>query len=340
MPVSPFRRALIALGLCLAALLCPGRVMAQTYGSCTVAASNMSLGNAGSFTVAAQQLSASGSSGLACSAISVATVSYLKVRLESSTLQLTGPTGQTIPFSVFSSINGAAIPVGAETDFSSLDLLNLFAGPGGTVPLYIKTTATSGLAAGTYTGTVNVRWYFSVCSLGVAVCLSYSQSPGLVRPTLIAPTINWGTGVLATINISLTVEKDCAITAPDIGFGSAPLVGDFNPVTRTISIRCSADASYSVGLSDGDNVSGGARRMRLGQTSSYLRYEIYKGASGTNRWGVAGGERRSSATADTNPGIYDASTLQGFTYRAVVDPNQATPPAGTYTDRIIVDVAF
>ncbi|RYY22483.1 MAG: hypothetical protein EOP62_23085 [Sphingomonadales bacterium] len=44
--------------------------------------------------------------------------------------------------------------------------------------------------------------------------------------------------------------------------------------------------------------------------------------------------------AETNAGIYDALTTQGFTYRAAIFPGQTTPPAGTYSDTIRVDVEF
>lgn len=333
MPLILFRRALIVIGLIMPFWSAPAH--AQTFGSCTVATANAPLGNAGSFTVASQAQHGSGASGMSCSAISVATTSYLKVRLVSSTFLLTGPGGRTIPFSVAATSSGAAIAAGSEADFSGFDLLALFAGPGGAVPLYFNTTATGGLAAGTYSGTVNLRWYFSVCTLGVAVCLVTSESPGFSRLTL-----NWGTGVPVTVNVSLTVDKDCLITAPNVDFGSVPLVSRFNPVTGIVSIRCSADTSYTVGLSDGDNFLNGWRRMRRDLTTDYLRYEIYQGNTGTVRWGANGAERRSSGTADQNPGTYDATTLQGYNFHAVIDPTQATPPAGTYRDTIILNVAF
>lgn len=332
----PLIRALLTMLACVFALMA-GRAHAQTFGSCTVATASSTLGPAGSFTVATTAQQGSGSSGLGCSAISVATNSYLKVKLESSTFTLVGPGGRTVPFIVSAAPNGTAITTGAEADFSSFDLLHLFTGPGGTVPLYFRTTPTSGLASGTYQGSVNLRWYFSVCTLGVAVCLALSESPGFVRPGLFT-TLAWGTGVPVTINVSLTVDKDCAITAPDVDFGTVALVSQFTPKTRTISIRCSADASYTVGLSNGDNYAGGSRRMKLG--SNYLRYELYQGTSGSTRWGPSGSERRSSGAADTNPGLYDGSTLQGFTYRAIIDPGQATPTAGRYTDIVLVDVVF
>ncbi len=312
---------------------------AQTFGSCAVGTASTSLGNLPSFAVSTASQSGSGGSGMACGAISLITTSYLKLRVESSTFVLTGPGGRTIPFVMSGSAGGAAIGVGTEFDFSGFDLLNLFAGPGGAVPVYFRTAATSGLVAGTYSGSVSLRWYFSVCTLGVVACLAYSNSPGSSR-NIFGVLNNWGSGVPVSIDVSLKIDNDCIITAPTLAFGTAPLVSTFNPVTRTISIRCTASASYSVGLDNGANASGGTRHMRNTLSTDTLAYEIYRDTVSTSRWGTVGAERRSSSTADSNPGIHDGSTLQGFTYRAAIDPAQPQPPAGVYKDTIIVDVAF
>ena len=332
------RILLIALAACAALLLSPSPARAQVFNDCTVSATSDDLGSASSFAVEEQAYQASGSGGFQCTALSVATTSYIKVRLESTTQWLTGPTGQHLPFTVSATAGGATMSVGSEVDLSSFSLYSLFTGPSNSVPIYVSTTPTAGLSAGTYTGTVSLRWYFSVCTVGVLTCITTSQSPGFQRPILFTP-LNWGTGVPVTITLNLTIEEDCRITAPDLDFGAAPLAGSFDPVTRTISIRCSAGASYSVGLSDGDHFSAGSRRMRSA-AGDFLRYEIFKGLSGSNRWGVAGTERRGSETADINPGIHDGSTLQGFSYRGVVDAAQPTPPGGSYTDTIVLDVAF
>ncbi|MCI4590294.1 spore coat U domain-containing protein [Sphingobium sp. BYY-5] len=334
------RHAMAAAALLLGLTLRGTPAMAQTYGTCTVAASTIDLGDTGSFTVGSQSQTGSGASGLSCTTLlSLLATSYVKVHLDSSTFLLTGPTDQTIPFTLSTTAGGPPIPVGAEADLSTTALLTLFSGPNNSIPLFIRTSPTTGLTAGTYTGTVTIRWYFSVCTVALTVvCLGSSNSPGFNRGTT---PITWGTGAPVTVTVTLDVLPDCQITAPDLAFGAAPLVGSFRAVTRTISVRCSRGAAYSVGLGDGQNFSG-TRRMRRAATSDYLKYEIYRGASvSAGRWGSAiAGERRSSATADSNPGIHDSSTLQGFTYSAVIDPTQPTPTAGDYADTIIVDIAF
>lgn len=344
--VQPFLRAG---GTCariawLTAVIAWGIVFAATpaQAACTTSGSTISLGSEGSYTVAASAISGSGSSGLSCTAaFTLATIMYVKVKVESSTFTLTGPGGQTIPFTLAQTAGGSALTAGSEVDYTTTAILSgLFTGPSSSIPLYITTATTNGLTAGTYTGTVSLRWYYSVCTTALAgACTGYSESPGINRITV--PLGNWGTGVPVTVNITLDVLADCQITAPNVAFGAAPLVSSFSPVTRTISVRCSKDSSYTVGLSNGANFSG-TRRMRQGATSNYLAYEIYRGTtSSTGRWGSAvAGERRSSGTADSNPGTYDASTLQGYTYSAAIDTAQPTPAAGNYTDTVIVDIAF
>src|SRR5690606_24267530 len=145
---------------------------------------------------------------------------------------------------------------------------------------------------------------------------------------------NWGSGVPVSVNLTLVVENDCVLNAPALDFGAAPLAASFPEVTRTITVKCTTGSAYTVGLGDGNHFSAGSRRMRRGATSDYLRYEIYQGVGTNDRWGSTPGERRSSAGADANPGVYDATTEQGFTYRARVDPSQDTPATGVYTDNI------
>lgn len=323
-----------ALATLAASTLVPGAANA----ACTTATTSTDLGSLSSYTVATTPQQGSGSAGLSCDILLAAlTAHYVALRVDASTFQLTGPGGQTIPYVASLTPNGTPLTIGNFENLSSLSLVSLFAGSNSSVPIYFRTPSTPGLQAGTYTGFLDLRWYHSVCTLGVAVCLSYSNSPGLVRPLLGTPS-NWGSGTAVRVNVQLTILNDCIITAPNATFGSAPLVGSFNPVTRTILIRCSAGAAYTVGLNDGNNPDNGVRRMRSG--ANYLRYEVYKTVSSTDRWGSIGTARRSSASADTNAGIYDSATTQGYTYRAAILPGQTTPPAGSYSDTINLEVAF
>lgn len=324
-------------GFCISIALAWAVLFAGNAAACTTSTSTTDLGRHSSYALGTTAPTGSGSAGLQCNTVLAAlTRHYVALRVDASTFQLAGPGGKAIPFTASLTPAGTPLTVGSFQDLSSLGLLSLFAGSNSSVPIYFRTAPTSGLRAGTYTGSIDLRWYYSVCSVGVLACLSYSSSPGFVRPLLGSPT--WGSGVAVRVNVQLVVQNDCIITAPNATFGSAPLAGSFDPITRTILIRCSAGAEYTVGMDNGSNPDNGVRRMRNG--SNYLRYEIYKSLTSPERWGGAGNARRSSAGAETNPGIYDSLTAQGFTYRAAILPGQATPPAGTYSDTIRIDVTF
>jgi len=326
------RAALMKLTVTAALAFAPGSALA-----CTVAGATTDLGSHSSYVVAASPRTGSGSAGLSCDVLlAVLSAHYVALRVDASTFQLSGPGGSSIAYQASLTPNGTALAAGNFVNLSSLSVLSLFAGTNNSVPIYIRTIPTLGLRAGTYTGHIDLRWYYSVCSLGVAVCLTQSTSPGFNRP-LIGP-IDWGTGTPVRIAIELRIENDCIIQAPDADFGAAPLAGSFNPITRTIQIRCSAGAAYSVGLDNGSHALGSVRRMQ--GSSGFLAYEIYKSATSPDRWGRLGAERRASSTAELNAGVYDSTTVQSFTYRAAIDPAQSTPPAGDYSDTILLDVEF
>ena len=332
--MSGMRRALLA-AIMLLFSCAFGAVSAQ---ACTVAATTTNLGSRSSYVIGTTAQSGSGSAGLTCDILLAALSShYVGFTIEASTFRLNGPNSNFIEFVASRTPGGAALAVNSFQNLSSLSLVSLCSGTNNSVPIYVRTTAKAGLRAGLYTGTMTVRWYHSVCSLGVAVCLASSNSPGISRPPGTFPG-NWGTGTAVTLTVQLTIENDCIIAAPNINFNTAPVVSAFSAISQTIQIRCSAGAAYTVGLDDGRYADSGVRRMRSG--TNHLSYAIFKSASLTDRWGSVGSARRSSADANTNPGTYDSTTVQSFNYRAAINPNQPTPPAGTYEDRIIVDVAF
>lgn len=216
-------------------------------------------------------------------------------------------------------IGGATYRVGQA---QLINLIGLLGGLNFSIPLYLRTVTGQVVTAGTYSGTLNIFVNYNICTgLGVAgLCLSTSQQVG--------------SGTIP-VSVTLVVTNDCTtIIAPNISFGSAPLVGNFSSVSQTINVVCSKGSSYSVGLSNGNYASGNVRNMANG--ANRLSYEIYKGTS-NNRWGVSGGERWSSATST---GISSDGLTRSYNYTARILASQNTPPAGNYADSVVVDLAF
>ncbi|WP_321572997.1 spore coat U domain-containing protein [Hafnia alvei] len=211
------------------------------------------------------------------------------------------------------------IQVADTAAVSSATLLTLLSNTQYTLPFTIQTVIGQSVAAGTYTASLNLNISWSICTVG-AVGICAIPDPG--SDTLSIP-------------ITLIVANDCAtITAPDINFGSAPVAGSFSTQSGTITLVCTKSATYTVGISDGQNASGGVRNM-LNGAANLLSYDIYQSTS-NNRWGSVGSQRWSSTAATTSP---DTMT-KTYSYTAKIFPTQNTPPAGVYNDTLVVDVAF
>jgi spore coat protein U-like protein len=70
--------------------------------------------------------------------------------------------------------------------------------------------------------------------------------------------------------------------------------------------------------------------------SNSMSYDIYKGST-SNRWGPTGTDRWASSAASS---VSSDGTVNTYTYIAKMLSGQSTPPTGSYTDTLVVDVAF
>lgn len=308
----------------------PGRAEA----ACTASSGSVNLGsNVSSFTVATTAQNASGSTGFSCtgSLLSLISTNTITATITAATnSQGTQPrlynsvSNDYIPYLICQNSNCASTyAVGSQITWSSTTfagILGLFNASGGTLPIYIQTVPGTHVAAGTYTSTITLNWIWHLCALGVLNACVYDD----------------GTAT-STVAVTMTVSADCAISAPPVSFGSAAFVGSFDPVAQTLTIRCSKDSAYTVGIDNGQNFSAS---RRLASAGNYIAYEIYFPQGSQNRWGSLGAERRSSSAATTNAGIYTGTTSQTFTYGAQILTGQTTPPPGVYTDTLAVDVQF
>ncbi|NWD48966.1 Csu type fimbrial protein [Pseudomonas gingeri] len=249
--------------------------------------------------------------------------------ITSSTAGMVGPTGDVISYNIYASNNtGAAYLIARNTpyDFARngiIDLLGLLGGSTPkTVPIYFGTIIGSNVAAGIYTETLSIYWDWNYCAgIGaLGICLGRDASNGT-----------------ASLTVNMTVSNDCTVSAPNISFDGAPVVSAFGTVNQTINVSCTKGSPYTVGLDPGQHAGGGRRNMISG--GNLLAYDIFKSA-GTTVWGSVGAARRSSSDAEVNPGNGLGLGSQVFNYNAKIYTDQTTPPAGTYTDNVILDVGF
>jgi spore coat protein U-like protein len=308
---------------------------AQVQAQCAVVATNpASFGSLNSTQVRNVVQSASASNaGLQCTGSLLSLLAsddhfYATFTPVGGTSGLVGPTGDVITYTLYANnTTSFAINRNQRFDFARngiIDALGLLNGTSPkSVPIYLKTLIGSNVAAGLYQETFSVEWDINYC-YGI----------GLLGACIGRQILKQST----SLTINLTVTNDCQITTPAISFGSAPVISGFTAVNQSINLSCTKGSNYTVGLDDGQNAAGGRRRMKS-SANNYRAYDIFKSA-GTQRWGVLSSARRASSDADINPGAGTGTGSQVFNYNAKVYSDQATPPAGTYLDSVILDVQF
>ena len=216
--------------------------------------------------------------------------------------------------------SSSEVQISKAYTWSGSTLLNLLGAKQYNIPLYFRTVAGQNVTAGPYQVVLTFSVNYNVCSVGVAgLCLSGQQ-----------------TGTATTsITLNMTVTNDCsAMTTPNVNFNSAPVVQSFPTVSQAIAVTCTKGSNYTIGINNGTYPNNNVRNMASG--SNRMSYDIYKGAT-SNRWGSSGSERWASSDSSQ---VSTDGLLRTYNYTAKVLTTQTTPPAGTYTDTLIVDIAF
>ncbi|MBM3072606.1 fimbrial major subunit CsuA/B family protein [Lelliottia sp. RWM.1] len=306
-----------------------------SWAACTVSTVNASFGNVPSFSLSGTgEVETTGTLVVACDALlnlltsDTVTLNYTSATISANsraTLKRTDNATITdvIPTRLCG-LSGCAssseVQISKAYTWGSSTLLNLIGGRQYNIPLYFRTVAGQNVTAGPYQVTLTLSITYSVCSVGVLnVCLSGLQT---------------GTSI-TTITVDMNVTNDCsAMTTPDVSFNSAPLVQNFPVISQAIAVTCTKGSVYTIGINDGANSQNNVRRMASG--SNYMSYDIYKEAT-SNRWGGSGGERWASSASSQ---LSADGLLRTYNYTAKVLTSQTTPPAGTYSDTLIVDVTF
>lgn len=304
------------------------------WAACTVSTVNASFGSVTSFALSGTgEVETTGTLVVACDTVlnvltnDSVTLNYTAASVSGSSRATMKRTDNTAIADVIPTrlcgLSGCAssseVQITKSYTWSGNTLLGLLGSKQYNIPLYFRTVAGQNVTAGPYQVLLTFSVNYSVCALGVGSLCTNPQT---------------GTAT-TTILLNMTVTNDCsAMTTPDVNFNSAPLVQSFPTVSQAIAVTCTKGSTYTIGINNGANALNNVRRMVSG--SNYMSYDIYKEAT-TNRWGGSGSERWASATSSQ---VSTDGLLRTYNYTAKVLTSQATPPAGAYTDTLIVDVAF
>ena len=139
----------------------------------------------------------------------------------------------------------------------------------------------------------------------------------------------------ANLNVSASVSAVCTISTAPVAFGAYdPVVAnaatDLNG-TGTLTVACTKGASATIDLGNGNNLSGGSRRMSSG--TDFLNYSLYKDAARTQVWGtgLAGG---TTYTYNSASKVATAVTVYGKV------PQNQDVTVGAYSDVVLATINY
>jgi spore coat protein U-like protein len=202
-----------------------------------------------------------------------------------------------------------------------IDLATDVSGSGSaSATVYGRVTGSQNAAAvGSYTSTfsggdVRVRY----AAAGVNDCSTISANEGTTSFT-----------------VQATVPAQCAVSATTLDFGTAGLIAANRDATGALSIVCTRNAAYKIALGPGLNAGASgvaARKMKSGAAT--ISYQLYQDSGRSLVWGDTLTGAGANTVSDTGTGSTQSHPVYGRV------PAQTSPPAGTYSDTVVVTIEY
>jgi len=137
----------------------------------------------------------------------------------------------------------------------------------------------------------------------------------------------FATDLTGSIAVGANVLSICTFTTTSYNLA----FGDYNPSSNldndvSLKVTCTADASYTIVLSNGGNYLGGTRRMS--HSTYYLNYGLYTNALRTTSWPDIG-------NAETGTGSEQSIPIYGR-----VPSAQGAGAGSGYSDSVAITITY
>lgn len=137
-----------------------------------------------------------------------------------------------------------------------------------------------------------------------------------------------------TFQVTATVADSCLVSATDLNFGAYDSVAATAlDGTSTITVTCTAETAYTIGLDAGSGTPAATTRAMTG-ASTQLDYELYTDSGRTSVWGDIGGTTGTTVAQSALTG----GPLDYTVYGQI--PALQYVPAANYADTITVTVDY
>lgn len=138
-------------------------------------------------------------------------------------------------------------------------------------------------------------------------------------------------GVQVPFTVQARNTGTCSVNATNLAFGNIGTLNTNHDETSTITVNCTSGAAYTVGLNGGLTGAADPTHRKMANGPDQITYGLYQDASRSTPWGNTTGVNTVSGSGS---GANQSLTVYG---RIAA---QATPPAASYLDTIVVTVTY
>lgn len=89
----------------------------------------------------------------------------------------------------------------------------------------------------------------------------------------------------ATFQVTANVATQCTVSALDLGFGAVDPLGGNVDQTTTVTVRCTKNTAYTVGLNAGTTTGATLAQRLMANGADTMNYNLYTNAGRTTIWG-------------------------------------------------------
>lgn len=89
----------------------------------------------------------------------------------------------------------------------------------------------------------------------------------------------------ATFQVTANVQTQCTVSAVDLGFGTVDPLGANVDQSTTVTVRCTKNTPYTVGLNAGTTAGATLAQRLMANGADTMNYNLYTDAARTTVWG-------------------------------------------------------
>ena len=149
----------------------------------------------------------------------------------------------------------------------------------------------------------------------------------LLLPAALAPAATR----TAKFNVTATVQSDCTVTATNLAFGTVGLLQANVDATSTISVTCTPNTAYTLGLNEGTTAGSTVDARLMANGTSTMQFQLFSDSQRTQVWGVTDGV---NTIGGAGTGLVTNYTVYGRI------PPQTTPQVGNYATEITATITY